>query len=264
MLNTALSIAGTDPTGGAGTTVDLKVFQSRAVYGMSVVTSIVAQNTLGVQKVFNQPVEVIEAQLQSVYSDIVPNAVKTGMLASSDVMDVVRPYIEKHIQSVPYVIDPVMVAKSGDALLDKQGQMAVRTKLLDLATVVTPNILELETILEMKVETMDDVLLAGKRFIKEIGSQSVLIKGGHLKGDATDYLFLKDTMLTLPGERYNTKHTHGTGCTYSAVITSELAKGKSIEESVRIAKRYMDLAIKHTPELGLGQGPVNHFAFKGE
>lgn len=259
-MRTALSIAGTDPTGGAGTTVDLKVFQSRNVYGMSVVTSLVAQNTLGVQQVFNQPVDVIHAQLESVYSDIVPNAVKTGMLATSEVMDVVRPYIERH--NIPYVIDPVMIAKSGDLLLDEHGQNAVRTKLLDLATVVTPNIPELETIINMKVETIDEIERAGKIFINEIGAQSVLIKGGHLKGDATDYLFTKSGLCTLPGERYDTKHTHGTGCTYSAVITAELAKGKSIVDAVTLAKRYMDMAIKYTPELGHGQGPVNHFKFQ--
>lgn len=259
-MKTALSIAGTDPTGGAGTTVDLKVFQSRGVYGMSVVTSIVAQNTLGVQQVFNQPIDVIAAQLESVYSDIVPDAVKTGMLATSEVMDVVRPFIVKH--NVPYVIDPVMVAKSGDALLDETGRSAVRTKLLDVATVVTPNIPELEEIVQMKVESMEDIKRAGKIFINEIGAKSVLIKGGHLKGDATDYLFTRDDFVVLKGERYETKHTHGTGCTYSAVITSELAKGKSIVDAVQLAKRYMDVAIKHTPELGHGQGPVNHFVFK--
>lgn len=259
-MKTALSIAGTDPTGGAGTTVDLKVFQSRGVYGMSVVTSIVAQNTLGVQQVFNQDVEIIAAQLESVYSDIVPDAVKTGMLATSEVMDVVRPYIVNH--DIPYVIDPVMVAKSGDALLDENGRSAVRTKLLDIATVVTPNIPELEEIVQMKVETLDDIKRAGKIFINEIGSESVLIKGGHLKGDATDYLFTRDDFVVLKGERYNTKHTHGTGCTYSAVITSELAKGKSIVAAVQLAKRYMDAAIRFTPELGNGQGPVNHFKFQ--
>ncbi|QYA42131.1 bifunctional hydroxymethylpyrimidine kinase/phosphomethylpyrimidine kinase [Macrococcoides bohemicum] len=259
-MKTALSIAGTDPTGGAGTTVDLKVFQSRGVYGMSVVTSIVAQNTLGVQQVFNQNVDVIAAQLDSVYSDIIPDAVKTGMLATSEVMDVVRPYIVKH--DIPYVIDPVMVAKSGDALLDENGRSAVRTKLLDVATVVTPNIPELEEIVQMKVETLDDIKRAGKIFINEIGSDSVLIKGGHLKGDATDYLFTRDDFVVLKGERYDTKHTHGTGCTYSAVITSELAKGKSIVEAVQLAKRYMDTAIRFTPELGHGQGPVNHFKFQ--
>lgn len=260
LMKTALSIAGTDPTGGAGTTVDLKVFQSRGVYGMSVVTSLVAQNTLGVQDVFNQPVDIIQKQLESVYSDIVPDAVKTGMLATSAVMDVVRPYIERY--NIPYVIDPVMVAKSGDLLLDENGQNAVRTKLLDIATVVTPNIPELEKIVEMKVESEEDISRAGKIFIDEIGSRSVLIKGGHLKGDATDYLFTKTGLITLPGERYNTKHTHGTGCTYSAVITAELAKGKSIEDAVRLAKRYMDMAIKYTPGIGHGQGPVNHFKFQ--
>ncbi|TDM10507.1 bifunctional hydroxymethylpyrimidine kinase/phosphomethylpyrimidine kinase [Macrococcus lamae] len=259
MLKTALSIAGTDPTGGAGTTVDLKVFQSRGVYGMSVVTSIVAQNTTGVQQVFDQPAHIIEAQLSSVYSDIVPDAVKTGMLASSSVMDVVRPYIQKY--DIPYVIDPVMVAKSGDDLLDEAGKSAVRYKLLDLATVATPNLPELERILQMTIETKEDIFKAGKIFINEIGAQSVVIKGGHMKGDATDYLFTKDGSIELTAERVSTHHTHGTGCTFGAVITAELGKGRSIEYSVRTAKEYITRAIKHSPGLGIGNGPVNHFSY---
>lgn len=262
MLKTALSIAGTDPTGGAGTTVDVKVFQSRGVYGMSAVTSIVAQNTYGVQQVFDQPVQVIEAQLNSVYSDIVPDAVKTGMLASSEVMDVVRPFIAQH--RIPYVIDPVMVAKSGDDLLDDAGKSAVRYKLLDLATVATPNLPELERILEMKIVTREDIDRAGQIFLNEIGSQSVIVKGGHLEGDAIDYLFTKNGVLELPAARIHTMHTHGTGCTFSAVITAELAKGRSIEDSVVTAKRYITSAIKHHPGLGHGHGPVNHFSYQEE
>ncbi|KAA1039237.1 bifunctional hydroxymethylpyrimidine kinase/phosphomethylpyrimidine kinase [Macrococcus equipercicus] len=259
MLKTALSIAGTDPTGGAGTTVDLKVFQSRGVYGMSVVTSIVAQNTTGVQQVFDQPLEVVEAQLNSVYSDIVPDAVKTGMLVSSDVMDVVRPYILKH--RIPYVIDPVMVAKSGDDLLDEAGKTAVRYKLLDLATVATPNLPELERILQMTIETKEDIDKAGKMFVNEIGAQSVVIKGGHMEGDATDYLFTKAGCIELTAQRTPTHHTHGTGCTFGAVITAELAKGRTIEDSVRTAKAYITSAIINTPKLGRGNGPVNHFSY---
>ncbi len=262
MMKSALSIAGTDPSGGAGTTVDLKVFQSRHVYGMSVVTSIVAQNTTGVQQVFDQPLDVIEAQLKSVYSDIIPDAVKTGMLASSDVMDVVRPYILN--DRIPYVIDPVMVAKSGDDLLDDAGKSAVRYKLLDVATVATPNLPELERILEMTIETRDDIDRAGRRFINEIGSQAVVIKGGHMEGDATDYLFTKHDCIVLPAERTVTRHTHGTGCTLSAVIAAELAKGRSIEASVRTAKAYITSAIQHAPGLGHGNGPVNHFSYMEE
>lgn len=261
-IKTALSIAGTDPTGGAGVTVDLKVFQSRGVYGMGVVTSIVAQNTRGVQNVFNQSVNIIEAQLNSVYSDIVPDAVKTGMLATTDVMDIVRPFIIKH--NIPYVIDPVMVAKSGDYLLDKEAQSAVRYKLLDVATVATPNIPELEQIVEMKVESIADIERAAAIFLNNIGTEAVLIKGGHLQSDATDYLFTHEGKTVLPGVRFETIHTHGTGCTMSAVITSELAKGKSVLESVSIAKRYMVSAIQHTPGLGHGQGPVNHFSYVEE
>ncbi|TDL95383.1 bifunctional hydroxymethylpyrimidine kinase/phosphomethylpyrimidine kinase [Macrococcus carouselicus] len=262
MLKTALSIAGTDPTGGAGTIADVKVFQSRGVYGMSAVTSIVAQNTRGVQEVFNQPVHVIEAQLNSIYGDIVPDAVKTGMLASSEVMDVIRPFIEKH--RIPYVIDPVMVAKSGDDLLDDAGKNAVRYKLLDLATVATPNLPELERILNMTIQSRSAIDRAGHIFLNEIGSQSVIVKGGHMEGDAIDYLFTEDGCTELPATRIATHHTHGTGCTFSAVITAELAKGRSIEDSVRTAKAYITSAIKNNPALGHGNGPVNHFSYREE
>ncbi|GGB12466.1 bifunctional hydroxymethylpyrimidine kinase/phosphomethylpyrimidine kinase [Macrococcus hajekii] len=262
MFKTALSIAGTDPTGGAGTIADVKVFQSRNVYGMSAITSIVAQNTTGVQQVFDQPVHIIEAQLDSIYNDIVPDAVKTGMLGTSEVMDVVRPFIVKH--HIPYVIDPVMVAKSGDDLLNDDGKEAVRYKLLDLATVATPNLPELERILNMTVQTKSEIERAGKIFLNEIGSQSVVIKGGHLEGDAIDYLFTKEGCIELPAQRIATHHTHGTGCTFSAVITAELAKGHSIATSVRTAKAYITHAIRHNPGLGHGNGPVSHFGYKEE
>lgn len=259
-LMTALSIAGTDPTGGAGVSVDMKVFQSRGVYGMGVTTSVIAQNTLGVQQIHHLPLDIIEAQLNSVFDDITPDAIKTGMIATKDMMEVVLPYIQNG--DIPYVSDPVMIAKSGDALIEEETVNILVNQLLPNATVVTPNIPEAERITNMKIETLDDIKSCGKRFIEEIGCESVVVKGGHLQGDATDYLFIKgEEMIVLNGERFDTEHTHGTGCTFSSVITSELAKGHTIENAVRIAKAYIEAAIKHTPQLGHGRGPVNHFAY---
>lgn len=258
--NIALTIAGTDPTGGAGIMADLKSFQASGVYGMAVATSIVSQNTLGVQDVYHLPVEVIESQLKSVFDDEHPHAIKTGMIASQEMMNVIKPFISQ--SGKPYVIDPVMVAKSGDALMDDKGKNKLKEILLPLATVVTPNIPEAEDITGYKIQTEDEIKKAGAFFLNEIGTNGVVIKGGHLEGDAIDYLFTKDGMRSWKSERFSTQHTHGTGCTFSAVITSELAKGHSIEQAVEVAKRFITLAIQYTSEIGKGRGPVNHFAYQ--
>ena len=259
-LDIALTIAGTDPTGGAGIMADLKSFQARGVYGMAVVTSVVAQNTLGVQKIHNVPLDILDAQLNSVFSDIIPNAIKTGMLANVEIMEVVKKYLPKDIA---YVVDPVMVATSGDKLIDSNARNHLINEILPLATTITPNIPEAEEIVGFKIVTEDDVYRAGKFIIDEVGCKSVVIKGGHLTGKAKDYLFTgSDSPYVWESERINTKHTHGTGCTFSAVITAELAKGNSLEKSVDIAKKFITAAIKNSPELGHGNGPVNHIAYK--
>ena len=241
-LNIALTIAGTDPTGGAGIMADLKSFQAREVYGMAVVTSVVAQNTLGVQMIRNLDLDILEAQLKSVFDDITPDSIKTGMIANADMMKLIKKYLPK---DVPYVVDPVMVATSGDKLIDDVARKHLKEEILPLATIITPNVPEAEEIVNFKILTEDDVNRAGKFIIDEVGCKSVVIKGGHLTGEATN-------------------HTHGTGCTFSAVITAELAKGKSIVEAVEIGKKFITAAIKYTPELGHGNGPVNHIAFKGD
>lgn len=258
-LPIALTIAGTDPSGGAGVMADLKSFQSRGVYGMAAITSVVAQNTLGVQKICNLDLEIFEAQLKSVFDDIPPYALKTGMIPTLEHMEVIEKYLSKEI---PYVLDPVMIATSGDRLIDEKAQTALEQKLLSKATIVTPNIPETQEIVGFNVVTEEDIDRAGKIILNEFGSESVLIKGGHLE-TATDYLYIKDgTKKVFTSEKFQTKHTHGTGCTLSAVITAELAKGKSIEEAVIIGKKFITEAIKYTPELGHGNGPVNHFAYK--
>ena len=261
-LNIALTIAGTDPTGGAGIMADLKSFQAREVYGMAVVTSVVAQNTLGVQMIRNLDLDILEAQLKSVFDDITPDSIKTGMIANADMMKLIKRYLPK---DVPYVVDPVMVATSGDKLIDDVARKHLKEEILPLATIITPNVPEAEEIVNFKILTEDDVNRAGKFIIDEVGCKSVVIKGGHLNGEAKDYLFLNDgTKKVWTSERFKTNHTHGTGCTFSAVITAELAKGKSIIEAVDIGKKFITAAIKYTPELGHGNGPVNHIAFKGD
>ena len=261
-LNIALTIAGTDPTGGAGIMADLKSFQAREVYGMAVVTSVVAQNTLGVQMIRNLDLDILEEQLKSVFNDITPDSIKTGMIANADMMKLIKKYLPK---DVPYVVDPVMVATSGDKLIDDVARKHLKEEILPLATIITPNVPEAEEIVGFKIVTEDDVNRAGKFIINEVGCKSVVIKGGHLTGEAKDYLFLNDgTNKVWTSERFNTNHTHGTGCTFSAVITAELAKGKSIIEAVDIGKKFITAAIKHTPEIGHGNGPVNHITYKGE
>ena len=261
-LNIALTIAGTDPTGGAGIMADLKTFQARGVYGMAVVTSVVAQNTLGVQYIQHLNLETIEAQLNSVFNDIAPHAIKTGMIANADMMRLIKRYIPKnHL----YVVDPVMVATSGDKLIDDKARRNLKQEILPLATVITPNIPETEEIVNFEIITESDINKAGKFIISEVGCQSVVIKGGHLTGNATDYLFTNDgSRHIFLSERVNTRHTHGTGCTFSAVITAELAKGRDLVEAVATAKKFISTAISEAPGIGHGNGPVNHLAYKGE
>lgn len=261
-LPIALTVAGTDPTGGAGVLADIKSFHSREVYGMSAVTSLTAQNTLGVQDVFHVPAEFLAAQLESIFSDEVPDAVKSGMIATEEMMRVLKEYVTKY--EIPLVIDPVMISTSGHNLISEDAIDYLRNDLLPVALTVTPNIPEAEKLTGVDIEDEADVRKAAKVFIEEIGVQSVIIKGGHLKGAAVDYLFESGNESSLSSDRVDTHHTHGTGCTFSAVITAELAKGRSLEDAFSIGKNYITKAIQETPEIGRGDGPVNHFAYKGE
>lgn len=258
-LHTALSIAGTDPSGGAGIMADLKSFQSRNVYGMAVITSVVAQNTTGVQLVEHMSIPMIEAQLHAVYSDIPPHAVKTGMIGTPQMMDSIYPYIKK---SPIYVMDPVMIATSGDRLISDEAVQTLQSKLMPLAILVTPNRSEAEVLSGISIESVDDIQRAACMILKELGPQSVIIKGGHIGNDAVDYLFLRNgESYHWSSPKFNTNHTHGTGCTFSAVITAELAKGKTIVDAVGIAKQYITKAIEFNPGLGRGNGPVNHMVY---
>ncbi|SDC19322.1 hydroxymethylpyrimidine/phosphomethylpyrimidine kinase [Pelagirhabdus alkalitolerans] len=260
-IKSALTIAGTDPTGGAGIHADLKTFQEREVFGMSVITSAVAQNTMGVQAVEHMPIAFIEEQLKSVFDDIVPDAIKTGMVSSVDMMQLIATYI-KDRPSVPYILDPVMVATSGDALMEEASREVLKDELLPLAKVVTPNVPEAEILINSKIETIDDMKRAARLIVDGKGATSAVVKGGHLGEDVTDVFYDGHEMVLLSGERYETNHTHGTGCTFAAAITAELAKGTELKQAVELAKEFVSAALQYPLGIGKGNGPTNHWGYR--
>jgi len=258
-VSRALTIAGSDSGGGAGIQADLKTFTVLGVFGMSALTAVTAQNTLGVHGIYNLPLEAIEKQIDAVASDIGVDAVKTGMLSQVPIIETVaRKIKENNIQNL--VVDPVMVAKGGARLLEQDSQKALIEYLLPLATVVTPNLPEAEVLTGLTIRTVDDMKEAAKR-IHDFGAKHVVVKGGHLEGDALDILFDGSSFEEYVVERFETTHTHGTGCTFSAAITAELAKGRSVREAVATAKEFITCAIQDTLGLGGGHGPTNHWAY---
>lgn len=256
----ALTIAGTDPTGGAGVQADLKTFQELQTYGMSVITSVVAQNTTGVQAVHHVPLEIIEAQLDSVFTDMPVHAFKTGMIANIEMMEII--YQQISTKNIPYVIDPVMVATSGDVLISEAAREYLREQLLPLCTVVTPNIPEASYLTGLQIESIDDMKLAAETIVRQFGAKSALITGGHLPNEATDVFFNGEDFFILHEHKIATKNTHGTGCTYSAAITAYLSHGLSLQEAVKKAKRFVTKAIANAFPLGAGNGPTNHWGIR--
>lgn len=256
----ALTIAGSDSGGGAGIQADLKTFQMLEVYGMSAITAVTAQNTLGVHGIYDIPIEGIAKQIESVISDIGVDALKTGMLSQPEVIELVADLVTKHKLS-KLVVDPVMIAKGGAALLAEHAQDAMRKRLLPLAALVTPNIPEAEVIIGMEISSLDTMKEAAVRIVEQFGSAAAIIKGGHRIGDPTDVLYDGEQFHFFTAERYETRHTHGTGCTFSAAITAELAKGKTLTEAVQTAKTFITLAIRHELGIGGGHGPTNHWAY---
>lgn len=253
----ALTIAGSDSGGGAGIQADLKTFSALGVYGASVITSITAQNTVGVTGIQNIDIDIIEKQIEAVLSDIGAQAVKTGMLSSAEIIDVVSKELTK-FKIKKLVIDPVMVAKSGDKLLQDNAVNALIQRLFPLAFMVTPNIPEAEVLTGEKIRAVDDMEKACRR-IMEMGCGSVVVKGGHLQKEAVDVFFDGKEVYHLKSARYRTKNTHGTGCTFSAAITAHLAKGYTASEAVKLSKKYISNAIAHAYPIGKGHGPVHHF-----
>jgi len=252
-----LTIAGSDSGAGAGIQADLKTFAALGVYGTSAITAITAQNTVGVIQVLALSPKLVGAQIDAVISDIGAHALKTGMLANAAIIDVVVNKIREHrLKNI--VVDPVMVATSGDLLIQKNAVHAMRTKLIPLATVVTPNIAEAEELTGMKLRSSKEMKEAA-RLISEMGAKIVIIKGGHLKGPAMDLFFDGKKFTALNAPRIRTKNTHGTGCTFSAAITAYLAKGEKIERAVALAKQFITQAIQTSFSIGAGHSPVHHF-----
>ena len=252
-----LTIAGSDSGAGAGIQADLKTFAALGVYGTSVITAITAQNTVKVTKIFELSTELVAAQIDAVMQDIGADALKTGMLANAAIIEVTAAKV-RHYDLKNLVVDPVMVAKSGDLLLRTDAIQALRSRLIPLAKVVTPNLPEAEELTEMKLTGAKEIEEAARRIIA-MGAKSVVIKGGHRRGPAIDLFFDGKKGRALRSPRLRTRYTHGTGCTFSAAIAAYLAKGEKIEDAVVLAKKYITQAIRHGFAVGSGHSPVHHF-----
>ncbi len=254
----ALTIAGSDSGGGAGIQADLKTFAAFGVYGTSAITAVTAQNTLGVTGVHVVPAEFVTAQIETVVSDIGCDAVKTGMLATAAIVEAVMAAIES-LELPNLVVDPVMVAKSGDRLLDEDAVRALRTSLLRMARVVTPNVPEAEILTGRTIRTRGDMQDAAKR-IADMGAAAVVMKGGHLPDPAIyDLLWDEDAAIEFESPRVPGRHTHGTGCTFASAIAAGLAHGLHLADAVREARDYVAGAITVGIAVGQGHGPLDHF-----
>lgn len=257
MTPVALTVAGSDPSGGAGLQADLKTFHRFGVYGMSVVAVLTVQNTRRVVSVDPLAPEYVQRQLDAVMEDIEPNAAKTGALGAAAIVELVASWAEQ--ASFPVVVDPVMVSTSGAALIEDQARRALAEKLAPQAFLLTPNLEEAQALSGIEIDGLERMGEAARRIL-DLGPAAVLIKGGHLPGDAIDLLLFEGAEHRFPAPRIATRHTHGSGCTYSAAITAELAKGRGLLEAVGEAKRFVTAAIASAPGLGGGAGPLNHFA----
>ncbi|MCS6957209.1 MAG: bifunctional hydroxymethylpyrimidine kinase/phosphomethylpyrimidine kinase [Aquificaceae bacterium] len=257
MVPRALTIAGSDSGGGAGVQADLKTFTVLGVYGMSAITSVTVQNTLGVYGVVDMPPHIVYDQIRVVVEDIGVDACKTGMLSNEGIIMAVAKAI-REFRLEKFVLDPVMVAKSGDPLLKESAREALFKELLPLAMLVTPNIPEAQEMCGFEIKTLEDMEKACK-VIYSYGCSAVIVKGGHREDkDMIDVLYDGQSFEYLRGKYVKTKNTHGTGCTFSSAITAYLAKGYSLKESAKMAKEYLQKAIEHSLPLGKGHGPLNH------
>ncbi len=256
-MKKALTIAGSDSSGGAGIQADLKTFAAHGVFGMSVITAITAQNTLGVTAVQDVWPEIITKQIEAIFDDIGADAVKVGMVSQPETIRVIAAGLKKYTPDL-IVVDPVMISKSGYHLLQPDAEAVLISELLPLATVVTPNIPEAEVLVHRKIETIADMEEAA-RAIHAMGPKNVLLKGGHRTEDATDILFDGHRFVRFEAPRVPTQNTHGTGCTLSSAIAANLAKGLPVEQAVAAAKKYITIAIEHALAIGKGVGPTHHF-----
>jgi hydroxymethylpyrimidine/phosphomethylpyrimidine kinase len=257
-MKKCLSIAGFDGSGGAGIQADLKTFSSFGCYGMTVLTALPVQNTCGVRKCYEIPLSAIEEQLEAIFDDIIPDSIKIGMLFNSNIVNLVADFLKERAKGIPIVLDPVMLAKSGDPLLLPEAIDSLKTKLIPLSTIITPNMPEAQVLVS---STSNDQQVVSKALIK-LGSESVLLKGGHLGGDKSNDLYLDQdgNSKCFEAMRIDTRNTHGTGCTLSAAIAACLALGKDLPMSCKLAKDYLYNALDSAKnlEIGKGNGPVNH------
>ena len=255
-MRTAVTIAGSDSSGGAGIQADIKTMMANGVYAMSAITALTAQNTTGVQGIFEVTPEFLEQEIDSIFTDIRPDAVKIGMVSSSGLIikiaEKLKEYDAKNI-----VVDPVMVATSGARLISEDAVSTLKEYLFPLAQILTPNIPEAEVLSGRKIKNAQDMESAAEKIVEEYGC-AVLLKGGHRINDANDFLCTGEKKVWICGERVENPNTHGTGCTLSSAIASNLAKGAGMEEAVQKAKEYLTEALKEQLDLGAGSGPMDH------
>ncbi|RLD09784.1 MAG: bifunctional hydroxymethylpyrimidine kinase/phosphomethylpyrimidine kinase [Chlamydiae bacterium] len=256
-MHKALTIAGSDSGGGAGIQADLKTFCSLHVYGATVITAVTAQNTLGVHSIHPVPAEIVGEQIDAVLSDIGTNACKTGMLVNAETVHIVAEHLKK-FNVKKLVVDPVMIAKGGANLLNDNAIDALKSELFPLALVVTPNVPEAEILTGVKISCPDDMIQAAAQLLKT-GAKVIVIKGGHLEGDATDLIYTKEEQHYLRSARIMTRCVHGTGCTFSAAITAYLTRGMETIDAIKCSKTYITQAIITAKEIGGGHAPTNHF-----
>ena len=262
-MKTALSIAGSDSCGGAGIQADLKTMTMNGVYAMSAITALTAQNTTGVRDIMEASPRFLEEQLDAVFEDIYPDAVKIGMVSSSALIRVIAGKLRQY-EARNIVVDPVMVATSGARLIQDDAIHTLTKELLPLATVVTPNVPEAEILSGMEIHTREDMEAAARKIGDGFGC-AVLLKGGHSVNDANDLLYARGTCRWFEGKRIDNPNTHGTGCTLSSAIAANLAKGFALEQAVKRAKDYISGALAAMLDLGAGSGPMNHaFNLQGE
>lgn len=255
-MHTALTIAGSDCSGGAGIQADIKTMMANGVYAMSAITALTAQNTTGVQGILEVPEEFLAKQLDSIFMDIRPDAVKIGMVSSPGLIQVIAQKLQEYgVNNL--VVDPVMVATSGSKLIDDGAIETLKRKLFPIATLITPNIPEAEVLWENEIHSAGDMECAAREIGRKYGC-AVLLKGGHTLNDANDVLYWEEKCQWFLGERIENSNTHGTGCTLSSAIAANLAKGMPLTDAVKCAKDYISHALKAMLDLGKGSGPLNH------
>ena len=258
-MYTALTIAGSDSSGGAGIQADIKTMTANRVYAMSAITALTAQNTTGVTDIMEVTPKFLAEQLDSIFTDIHPDAIKTGMVSSSELIEIIAEKLtEYHAKNI--VVDPVMVATSGARLISEDAIGALKEKLLPMATVLTPNIPEAEVLTGKKIQTREEMEQAAEQLSREYGT-AIVLKGGHAKTDANDLLYENGKSIWIEGERMVNPNTHGTGCTFSSAFAAGLAEDWDLETSVRRAKAYMQRAIGAGLDLGQGNGPLEHMVW---